>query len=159
MVAVNRMRFRPGRWVRISAMIILPLMALMTALWIRHRIETDGFLAILAGLVFLPTYIIGLLALRFLVFAPRKCRRIFRQNLGLHQPITVELSDEACEITGPYGSSRIPWRDFHGYRANSDVIALLQSEAQCLILPSRIFANAEERREALALIAREVVQR
>jgi hypothetical protein len=156
LIAVNRMRFRPGRWAGISALIVLPLAAVMTALWIRNVIDTDELLALVTGLCFLPAYIIGLLAVKFLILAPRRCRRIFRQNQVFHHPITYELDEEALAITTLHGSGRVPWRDFYACRVNDAVIALFQSEAQCLMLPARIFASAEERGEVLALMARKV---
>lgn len=137
-------------------MIVLPLAALMAALWIRAWIDTDDLLAALVGLIFLPAYIIGLLTLKFLYLIPRKCRRIHQQNRGLHQPITVELSEEAYAITTVNGSSRIPWRDFYACKASDAAIALFPSEAQCFILPARVFASASERREIVALIAERV---
>jgi hypothetical protein len=159
MASVNRTGFRPGRWMRISAMIVLPLAVLMTALWFRNWIDSDELLAAYTALVAIPVYIIGLLAVKFLYLLPRKSRRIFRQNRALQEQITVELSEETFVVTTLYGSSSIPWDHFHACRVNKRVIALFVSQAQCHVLPSRIFASAEERHEVLALMVRKFDRR
>jgi hypothetical protein len=156
MVAVNRMRFRPGKWIHTSAMIVLPLAVLATAAWKSGWIETDTLISLLAGLAFLPAYVIGLLTLKHLYFVPRKCRRIFSQTRNMHQQITVDINEGDLAVTSPSGSTSIRWQDLHAIKANDRVIALYQSEVQCIILPARVFNNAEERREALALIERRV---
>jgi len=158
-IAVGRMRFRPGRWIQISAMIVLPLAALMTALWFRGWIDEDMLLAAFMVFVVLPAYVIGLLAVKHLFILPRKHRRIFRQNRGLQEPITVELSEESFAFNTCYGSGRIPWDHFYGCVANDRVIALCLSEIQYHVLPTRIFANENERCEVMELIARKIGRR
>jgi hypothetical protein len=159
MVAVNRMRFRPGRWFKIAAMIVLPLAVFAAEAWRHSWIDTDELFALYAGLVFLPLYVIGLLAVKILLLVPRKCRRIFSQNQNMQQRITVEINEDDLAVTSPRGSTSLRWRDLYSLQANDRVIALFQSEAQCIILPARVFNNAEERREVLALIEGKLVRR
>jgi hypothetical protein len=159
MVAVNRMRFRPGRWFKIAAMIVLPLAVFAAEAWRHSWIDTDGLFALYAGLVFMPLYVIGLLTVKILYLVPRKCRRIFSQNQNMQQRITVEINEDDLAVTSPRVSSSVRWRDFHALQANDRVIALFQSESQCLVLPARVFNNAEERREVLAFIEGKMVRR
>jgi hypothetical protein len=154
MVAVNRMRFRPGRWIQNAAMIALPIAVLLAAMWRHGWLETDELLGLLSGVVILPVYVIGLLAVKHLYFVPRKCRRIFWQNRNMHQPVTVEINAEDLLVTTPRGTTSIRWGELYALKANDLVIALFQSEAQCIILPARAFGSAEERHETLALIER-----
>ncbi|HVS54604.1 MAG TPA: hypothetical protein VHD62_19770 [Opitutaceae bacterium] len=116
LVATQRLGMRPRRWLAIVGAGLFVLLLLTCAFWIYEWISS-GFsgnqLWWMGGLV---VYI----SLVFFVWLPWRAKRTFRQQKTLHHPLTVEFTNDAFLVEAVHGSSRVPWTDFHKWKAAHD---------------------------------------
>lgn len=83
------------------------------------------------------------LALRFFVIMPMSAKRIYRQQKTLHEPYSVEVTEETMHVTSTYGESTVPWQTFHKYKVGRDFILVYQSAAIFHMFPRRWFSDEQ----------------
>lgn len=101
------------------------------------------------------TFPLGLgiyVALLFYVFMPWNARRVFKQQKTLHDPFTMELTEEGLFVDSTRGTLRMAWKDFHKWKINQKLILIYHSERMYNLIPARAFTNDAERQTVLTLI-------
>lgn len=91
---------------------------------------------------------VAIWALVFFLFlwllTPWQMKRLFRQQKMLQVDFTTDITPEAIIVTSEYGTSRLPWADFHKYKVSSKLVLLYQSPVLYHVLPRRFFPSEED---------------
>lgn len=98
--------------------------------------------------------VVGRLIARTLLL-PRRARRIYAQQKGLHGQIEYTWDAEAFSVKTERGQARTPWRDYVKYRESETLFLLYHSDIMFNMVPKRLFvdpAQAKEFRSHLSAI-------
>ena len=73
---------------------------------------------------------------------PVAARRIYRQQRGLRQEVTLAWTREELAIQTALGQARLPWADYIRWREDRNIVLLFQSDAIFQMLPKRVLSPA-----------------
>ncbi len=97
----------------------------------------------------LPLLILGFLALFWFVLRPSQIARAYRQHKELASEFQMDLTDEGYSIQNDYGSGKIPWKDFHKWKADKNIILLYRTDAMFNMVPTRLLHDDSQARYIL----------
>jgi YcxB-like protein len=84
------------------------------------------------------------IAAYFCIFLPYRCRKLYRQQKVLHQPLEYEFSQEAFVICTAFGNSTLPWKLFQKWKEGKGMFLIYQTDVMFHAIPKRIFREKEE---------------
>jgi len=105
--------------------------------------------AILGGLAYFAA-IYGILL-------PLKTRKIYRQQKTLQEPYESEVTDEVYATVSVLGTTSMPWKEFHKYKMNKDMLLVYQSDVIYHMFPKRWFTE-DQFTEFKAILQRQLGQ-
>lgn len=84
----------------------------------------------------------GTIALFVIIFGtymliPRRARRTFQQQKTAHTEMTVTWSTDALTLLTPFGETRYPWANLHGWAESRDTVLVLASDTMSYFIPRR----------------------
>ena len=92
---------------------------------------------------FLP---VGLFA-GFLVFfrygIPARMKTLYSQQEDLHQPLHIDITDDAIQVSNPFGRSTRPWSMFIKWLEDDEFIVLYLTDVQIYVLPKSQMGDDE----------------
>ena len=80
----------------------------------------------------------------FFIWMPFRVRKIFKQQKTLQVSSEVEFTDSHFLASSPNGTFQMPWKDFHKWKKNKEMVLIYQSEAIMHMIPFRSFQNPED---------------
>jgi hypothetical protein len=92
--------------------------------------------------------------LRF-IWLPRFSKRIYAQQMDLHEATEISWDAEGFTATNSLGRNTLPWANFHGWKRGDTMFLLFRSEAMFNFFPltDPEFAAAADAMERLLLAA------
>jgi hypothetical protein len=140
-IDARRLSVRPRKGLRILAYVLLG----AVVLFIAYSVYDDFFLGGTDRSWLVPVGVIIYLAFHRYFIVPRSARRIYEQQKSLHEPFTLEFSEDEFNLVSPSGNSRIKYAALHKWKMNDQVILLYHSDVIYNLLPARVFSSAEEK--------------
>lgn len=92
------------------------------------------------------TIVLVMSAYLFAIFkwrVPARARKNFWQQKMLQEPYEAIITDEMFEAVSNFGTSRIPWTEFHKYKVGKDMILVYQSDRLYHMFMKRWFTDEE----------------
>lgn len=107
----------------------------MIALFVLFNADRNLLLGYLVVLVFgIALFII---ILRFWIL-PRRAIKQFEQQPLAHLETTLTIENDGMTVQSARGESTLLWEDFHGWRANDEIILLYASPNWYWLVPRRL---------------------
>jgi len=91
----------------------------------------------LGGVIALFVIILGMY-----ILIPRRARRTFQQQKTAHAEMTVRWSTDALTLVTPFGETRYPWANLHGWAESTDTVLVLASDTVSYFIPKRALSNS-----------------
>jgi hypothetical protein len=112
---------------------IIVLLAGLNWIFIEHRENYPGLVALAGGLYLVFAGIWGRL----------KWRHWFLKNKHLFQDLEGEITEESLTVQSKTEETRARWEHYSRFIESRNLLVLVDSQENCLIVPRRAFAPAE----------------
>lgn len=116
--------------------------AILAAAWAWDENFTQPLLAGVAGFLFW-TLLLSIILLGNFLQLPRRVRRIYAQQKGLHDLVEVTWTDAQFTLKTCRGVGTFDWSDFIRARRNGHVLILLQSDVLFNFVPARALTSEQ----------------
>ena len=74
---------------------------------------------------------------------PRRLRKLYSQQKGVQEPVSVELRPEGLFFASIRGSGLLPWSHVHKWRESAHLLLVYHSDALYNVLPKRDLSSSE----------------